>query len=74
MSITNLSKYKEDLKGLLDTATLMDQDLIYRTYSDDEVKKLDVKEQKTIKQLNNFFESKYQSWYTTSYFLDRGIR
>src|SRR5687767_7648121 len=62
--MTNLSKYKEDLKKLLDTAEVMGRDLTYRTYSEEKVKKLKAEEQDLIKKLNMFFETHYQSWYT----------
>lgn len=62
--MTNLTKYKDDLKQLLDTAKVISQDLEYRYYSQEKIKKLDKEEQALIKKLNLFFETHYQSWYT----------
>ncbi len=62
--MTNLTKYKEDLKLLLDKAKLIGEDFRYRTYTDEQRKKLDKDEIAIIKKLNSFFEINYQGWYT----------
>lgn len=62
--MTNLTKYKDDLKSLLDTAKLIGEDFKYRSYTAEQVKKLDKEELAIVKKLNSFFEINYQGWYT----------
>jgi len=62
--MTNLTKYKEDLKLLLDKAKLIGEDFKYRTYTTEQLKKLNKDEIAIVKKLNNFFEINYQGWYT----------
>ena len=62
--MTNLTKYKEDLKLLLDKAKLIGEDFEYRSYTAEQLKKLDKEELGIIRKLNNFFEINYQGWYT----------
>jgi hypothetical protein len=62
--MTNLTKYKDDLKSLLDTAKLIGEDFRYRSFSSEQLKKLDKDDLAIVKKLNNFFEIHYQGWYT----------
>lgn len=62
--MTNLSKYKDDLKKLTDTGKLISKDFEYRNYSAEKIKKLNEEEKALVKKLNMFFERHYQSWYT----------
>lgn len=62
--MTNLIRYKDDLKSLLDTAKLINHDFAFRSLSDDHVKKLNKEQQELKKKLTNFFEKNYQGWYT----------
>jgi len=62
--MTNLSKYKQDLKSLLDTGKLINEDFRYRALSPEQVKKLSKQDKEIQKTLESFFERHYQAWYT----------
>lgn len=62
--MNNLTKYKEDLKSLLNRGKLIAEDFKYRSYNVEQLKKLDKDELEIRKKLNNYFETNYQGWYT----------
>lgn len=49
---------------MLDKAKLIGEDFEYRSYTAEQLKKLDKEELGIIRKLNNFFEINYQGWYT----------
>ncbi|MFW6311286.1 MAG: hypothetical protein ACOC1K_03525 [Nanoarchaeota archaeon] len=64
--MTNLEKYKDELKDLITTGNLMEKDLDFRALSEDEKSKLSNESKEVFKKVDGLFESKYQEWYTES--------
>jgi hypothetical protein len=71
--MTNLDKYKEELKDLNTMGDLMETDLNFRTLSDERKDKLSKKEKDVLKKVNGSFEGSYQPWYTESMALVRQL-
>lgn len=64
--MTNLDKYKEELKNLVATGNLMEKDLDLRNLSQENKSKLSKELKEIEKKINGLFESSYQEWFTES--------
>lgn len=62
----NLEKYKDELKNLVATGSLMEKDLNFRILSKEEKSKLSKETKEVLKKVDGLFENTYQEWYTES--------